>query len=161
MRFMMAVSPAAAIGRACSGAPCLITYQSGPIRMEARLREIQRERKGKAEADAQQNCFTSAHTRALSIPRSGHRRRGVAPPKPELPNELVAMKCSPTRPGTLRPTSNAWRRVPTWRRRELRRETKMLAMRRTVVAMVLLAASVFGGPSGQQELDDSSAAGQS
>src|SRR5439155_9103313 len=157
MRFMMAVSPAAAIGRACSGAPCLITYQSGPIRMEARLREIQRERKGEAEADAQQNCCTSAHTRALSIPRSGHRCRGVAPPKPELPNELVAMKCSPTRPGTLRPTSNAWRRrVPTWRRRELRRETKMLAMRRTVVAMVLLAASVFGGPSGQQELDDSS-----
>src|SRR5438876_5707555 len=89
MRFMMAVSPAAAIGRACSGAPCLITYQSGPIRMQARLREIQRERKGKAEADAQQNCFTSAHTRALTIPRSGHRRRGVAPPKPELPNELV------------------------------------------------------------------------
>lgn len=47
MRFMMmVVSPAAAIGRACRGAPCLITYQSGPIRMEARLREIRRARKG-------------------------------------------------------------------------------------------------------------------
>src|SRR5439155_16066185 len=67
MRFMMVVSPAAATGRACSGAPCLITYQSGPIRMEAWLREIRRERKGKAEAHAQQNCFTCAHTRALSI----------------------------------------------------------------------------------------------
>jgi hypothetical protein len=68
MRFMMAVSPTAAIGRACSGAPCLITYQSGPIRMQARLREIQRERKGEAQAYAQQNCFTFAHTRALSMP---------------------------------------------------------------------------------------------
>ena len=90
MRFMMVVSPAAATGRACSGAPCLITYQSGPIRMEARLREIRRERKGKAEAHAQQNCFTCAHTRALSIsskslrsgwpaytpPRSSTRQRG-------------------------------------------------------------------------------------
>ena len=68
MRFMMVVSAAAATGRARNGAPCLITYQSGPIRMEARLREIQRERKGEAEADAQQNCFTCAHTRALSMP---------------------------------------------------------------------------------------------
>jgi|SRR5438128_12156081 len=71
MRFMMVVSPAAATGRACSGAPCLITYQSGPIRMEARLREIQRERKGKAEAHAQQNCFTCAHIiMSLSASRS-------------------------------------------------------------------------------------------
>ena len=71
MRFMMVVSPAAATGRACSGAPCLITYQSGPIRMEARLREIQRESKGKAEAHAQQNCFTCAHIiMSLSASRS-------------------------------------------------------------------------------------------
>ena len=75
MLFMMVVSPAAAIGRACSGAPCLITYQSGPIRMEARLREIQRERKGEAEADAQQNCFTCAHTRALSMPIATRKTR--------------------------------------------------------------------------------------
>jgi len=68
MRFMMVVSPAAAIGRACSGAPCLITYQSGPIRMEARLGEIRRERKGEAEADAQQKSFTCAHT-SESIPQ--------------------------------------------------------------------------------------------
>src|SRR5437762_10128908 len=60
--FMMVVSPAAATGRACRGAPCLITYQSGPIRMEARLREIRRERRGEAEADTQQKCFTCAHT---------------------------------------------------------------------------------------------------
>ena len=68
MRFMLVVSPAAATGRACSGAPCLITYQSGPIRMEARLREIERERKGEAEVGAQQNCFTCAHT-SESIPQ--------------------------------------------------------------------------------------------
>ena len=68
MRFMMVVSPAAAIGRACSGAPCLIIYQSGPIRMEARLRESRRERKGEAEADAQQKSFTCAHT-SESIPQ--------------------------------------------------------------------------------------------
>jgi len=37
-------------------------YQSGHIRMEARLREIQRERKGEAEVDAQQKSFTCAHT---------------------------------------------------------------------------------------------------
>ena len=68
MRFMLVVSPAAATGRACSGAPCLITYQSGPIRMEARLGEIQCQRKGEAEAHAQQNCFTCTHTRAVGIP---------------------------------------------------------------------------------------------
>ena len=71
MRFMLVVSPAAATGRACSGAPCLITYQSGPIRMEARLREIERERKGEAEADAQQKCFTCAYT-PESIPQVRH-----------------------------------------------------------------------------------------
>src|SRR5881296_2923998 len=82
MRFMMVVSPAAATGRACSGAPCLITYQSGPIRMEARLREIERERKGEAEVDAQQNCFTSAHT-SESIPRGAWplTAPGSAPPR--------------------------------------------------------------------------------
>ena len=79
---MMVVSPAAAIGRACSGAPCLITYQSGPIRMEARLREIQRERKGEAEADAQQNCFTCAHTRALSMPHRYSKDAVLHPPPP-------------------------------------------------------------------------------
>jgi len=67
MPFMMVVSPAAASGRACSGAPCLITYQTGPIRMEARVGEIQPERKGEAEADAQQNCCTCAHTRAAGM----------------------------------------------------------------------------------------------
>jgi len=36
--------------------------------MEARLREIERERKGEAEVDAQQNCFTCAHT-SESIPQ--------------------------------------------------------------------------------------------
>ena len=46
-------------------------YQSGPIRMEARLREIQRERKGEAEADAQQNRFICAHT-SESIPPHTH-----------------------------------------------------------------------------------------
>ena len=77
MRFMMVVSPAA-IGRACSGAPCLIIYQSGPIRMEARLREIRRERKGEAEADAQQKSFTCAHT-SESIPQGAQpfQRRAV------------------------------------------------------------------------------------
>jgi len=79
MRFMLVVSPAAATDRACSGAPCLITYQSGPIRMEARLGEIRRERKGEAEADAQQNWFTCAHTRAPSVPHRYLERRGFAP----------------------------------------------------------------------------------
>jgi len=36
--------------------------------MEARLREIERERKGEAEVGAQQNCFTCAHT-SESIPQ--------------------------------------------------------------------------------------------
>jgi len=36
--------------------------------MEARLREIERERKGEAEADAQQKCFTCAYT-SESIPQ--------------------------------------------------------------------------------------------
>ena len=80
MRFMLVVSPAAATGRACSGAPCLITYQSGPIRMEARLGEIQRERKSEAEADAQQNCLTCAHTRALSVPHRYSKDAVLHPP---------------------------------------------------------------------------------
>ena len=78
MRFMLVVSPAAATGRACSGAPCLITYQSGPIRMEARLGEIRRERKGEAEADAQQKCFTCAYT-PESIPQLRHVDRARSP----------------------------------------------------------------------------------
>jgi len=85
MRFMTVVSPAAAIARACSGAPCLITYQSGPIRMQARLREIRRARKGEAEADAQQKSFTCAHT-SESIPQGARQSRS---PLLDVSTELV------------------------------------------------------------------------
>jgi hypothetical protein len=54
--------------RAVQRAFCLITYQSGPLRMEARLREIRREGEGEAESDAQQKCFTCPHT-SESIPQ--------------------------------------------------------------------------------------------
>jgi len=43
--------------------------------MEARLREIRRERKGEAEADAQQKCFTCAHTRAVLFTLTAHLTR--------------------------------------------------------------------------------------
>src|SRR5439155_1910172 len=92
MQFMLVVSPAAATGRACSGAPCLITYQSGPIRMEARLGEIRRGRKGEAEADAQQNCFTCAHTRALSVRHRYSKDAVLHPPPTASESSLLRSK---------------------------------------------------------------------
>jgi hypothetical protein len=62
MRFMTVVSPAAATRETRSEPPRPITYQSGPIRMEARLREIQCECKGEAQMGTQQNCFTCAYS---------------------------------------------------------------------------------------------------
>jgi hypothetical protein len=68
-------------------------YQSGHIRMEARLREIQRERKGEAEVDAQQKSFTCAHT-SEPIPQGARHLPAPGPSEYDFAARRVGVVCS-------------------------------------------------------------------